>query len=71
MAHADLGKYRPYIIIGFIILFTLLAFWTRGIPSEGLVTADGVNLLENDAWYNIRLIEQTVANFPATPGSTR
>ncbi|BBL69372.1 oligosaccharyl transferase, archaeosortase A system-associated [Methanoculleus chikugoensis] len=64
MAHADLGKYRPYIIIGFIILFTLLAFWTRGIPSEGLVTADGVNLLENDAWYNIRLIEQTVANFP-------
>ncbi|NLA99967.1 MAG: oligosaccharyl transferase, archaeosortase A system-associated, partial [Methanomicrobiales archaeon] len=64
MAHVDLGKYRPYIIIGFIILFTLLAFWTRGIPSEGLVTADGVNLLENDAWYNIRQVEQTVANFP-------
>ncbi|WP_292490420.1 oligosaccharyl transferase, archaeosortase A system-associated [Methanoculleus sp. 10] len=64
MAHVDLGKYRPYIIIGFIVLFTLLAFWTRGIPSEGLVTADGVNLLENDAWYNLRQVEQTVANFP-------
>ncbi len=64
MAHVDLEKYRPYIIIGFIVLFTLLALWTRGIPSEGLVTADGVNLLGIDPWYNLRQVEQTVANFP-------
>ena len=64
MAHVDLKKYRPYIIIGFIVLFTLLTLWTRGIPAEGLVTAEGVNLLGNDPWYSLRQVEQTVANFP-------
>ena len=29
MAQVDLSKYRPYIIISFIVLFTLLALWTR------------------------------------------
>ena len=64
MAQKDLKKYQPYIIIGIIILFALLTFWTRGIPSEGLITAEGVNLLGNDPWYNLRQVEQTVANFP-------
>jgi len=60
----DLKKYQPYIIIGVIVLFALLTLWTRGIPSEGLVTAEGVNLLGNDPWYSLRQVEQTVANFP-------
>ncbi len=64
MAQMDLKKYRPYIIIGVIVLFALLTLWTRGIPSEGLVTAEGVNLLGNDPWYSLRQVEQTVANFP-------
>ncbi|WP_332448529.1 oligosaccharyl transferase, archaeosortase A system-associated [Methanoculleus sp.] len=64
MAHVDLKKYRPYIIIGIIILFSLLTLWTRGIPAEGLVTAESVNLLGNDPWYTVRQVEQTVANFP-------
>ncbi|WP_292518470.1 oligosaccharyl transferase, archaeosortase A system-associated [Methanoculleus sp.] len=64
MAHVDLDKYRPYIIIGFIVLFALLTLWTRGIPSEGLVTAEGVNLLGNDPWFSLRQVEQTIANFP-------
>ncbi|WP_214084083.1 oligosaccharyl transferase, archaeosortase A system-associated [Methanoculleus sp.] len=64
MAQMDLKKYQPYIIIGVIVLFTLLTLWTRGIPSEGLVTAEGVNLLGNDPWYSLRQVEQTVANFP-------
>ncbi|WP_286681098.1 oligosaccharyl transferase, archaeosortase A system-associated [Methanoculleus sp. DTU007] len=64
MVHVDLNKYRPYIIIGCIVLFALLTLWTRGIPSEGLVTAEGVNLLGNDPWYSLRQVEQTVANFP-------
>ncbi|WP_243669777.1 hypothetical protein [Methanoculleus chikugoensis] len=66
MAQMDLKKYQPYIIIGIIILFALLTLWTRGgIPSEGLVTAEGVNLLGNDPpWYKVRQVEQTVANFP-------
>jgi len=60
----DLKKYQPYIIIGVIVLFALLTLWTRGIPSEGLVTAEGVNLLGNDPWYSLRQVEQSVANFP-------
>ncbi|MCE5337900.1 MAG: oligosaccharyl transferase, archaeosortase A system-associated [Methanomicrobiaceae archaeon] len=65
MAHVDLNKYRPYIIIGFIVLFTLLPLWTRGyIPASDMVTPEGVNLLGNDPWYSVRQVEQTVANFP-------
>ena len=64
MAQMDLKKYQPYIIIGVIVLFALLTLWTRGIPSEGLVTAEGVNLLGNDPWYSLRQVEQSVANFP-------
>ncbi|MDD3858115.1 MAG: oligosaccharyl transferase, archaeosortase A system-associated [Methanoculleus sp.] len=65
MAHVDLDKYRPYIIIGIIVLFTLLPLWTRGyIPASDMVTPDGVNLMGNDPWYNVRQVEQVVANFP-------
>jgi dolichyl-diphosphooligosaccharide--protein glycosyltransferase len=64
MAQMDLKKYQPYIIIGIIILFALLTLWTRGIPSEGLVTAEGVDMLGNDPWYKVRQVEQTVANYP-------
>jgi len=64
MAQMDLKKYQPYIIIGVIILFALLTLWTRGIPSEGLVTAEGVNLLGNDPWYKVRQVEQVVVNYP-------
>ena len=66
MAHVDLDKYRPYIIIGVIVLFTLIPLWTRGfIPAADMVTPDGVNLLGNDPWYNLRQVEQVVANFPS------
>ncbi|MGB4279535.1 MAG: STT3 domain-containing protein, partial [Methanoculleus sp.] len=61
----DIKKYQPYIIIGLIVILALLTLWTRGIPAEGLVTDEGVNLLGNDPWYNLRQVEQTVANFPA------
>ena len=27
MANVDLSKYRPYIVIGFVVLFTLLVIW--------------------------------------------
>ncbi len=65
MAHVDLSKYRPYIVIGFVVLFTLLVLWMRGfIPAADMVTPEGVNLLGNDPWYNVRQVEQTVASFP-------
>ncbi|MGB4052377.1 MAG: STT3 domain-containing protein, partial [Methanoculleus sp.] len=65
MANVDLSKYRPYIVIGFVVLFTLLVIWMRGyIPAADMVTSEGVNLLGVDPWYNLRQVEQVVANFP-------
>lgn len=65
MAQVDLSKYRPYIIIGFVVLFTLLVVWMRGaVPAADMVTPEGVNLLGVDPWYNLRQVEQVVANFP-------
>jgi dolichyl-diphosphooligosaccharide--protein glycosyltransferase len=65
MAQMDIKKYQPYLIIGLIVILALLTLWTRGIPADGLVTDEGVNLLGNDPWYNLRQVEQTLANFPA------
>ncbi|MBP2133367.1 dolichyl-diphosphooligosaccharide--protein glycosyltransferase [Methanomicrobium sp. W14] len=39
-----------------------MALWIRLIPSEGLVTGAGVDLLGNDPWYNLRLIEVMASN---------
>ena len=68
MAHVDLSKYRPYIVIGFVVLFTLLVIWMRGfIPAADMVTPEGVNLLGVDPWYNLRQVE--VAPISCLPGS--
>jgi dolichyl-phosphooligosaccharide-protein glycotransferase len=64
MVQADLTKYQPYIIIGFIVAFSLFSLWIRGLPAEVLVTPQGVDLMGNDPWYNLRQVEQVVAHFP-------
>lgn len=58
-------KYKPYIIIGVILLFAILALWLRMLPAAGLVTDEGVDLLGNDPWYNLRQVESMVENFPS------
>ncbi|MDD4126313.1 MAG: oligosaccharyl transferase, archaeosortase A system-associated, partial [Methanomicrobium sp.] len=58
----DIAKFRNYIILGLLVIFTLFALWVRMIPSEGLVTSAGVDLLGNDPWYNLRLIEVMVSD---------
>ena len=57
-------KYKPYIIIGILVFLAVIALWLRMLPAAGLVTEEGVNLLGNDPWYNLRQIEVTVAHFP-------
>ena len=59
---SEFSKYRNYIILGLLAVFTAFALWVRMIPSEGLVSVAGVNLLGNDPWYNLRLIEVIVEN---------
>ncbi len=58
-------KYKPYIIIGILVLLAIIALWLRLLPAAGLVTEEGVNLLGNDPWYNLRQVESMVENFPS------
>lgn len=58
-------KYKPYIIIGVILLLAILSLWLRMLPAAGLVTEEGVDLLGNDPWYNLRQVESMVENFPS------
>ena len=48
---------RILIIAGLVAVFTLLSLMIRLIPAGNIVTLDGVNLLGNDPWYNLRQIE--------------
>ena len=58
-------KYQPYIIIGILLLLSILSLWLRMLPAAGLVTEEGVDLLGNDPWYNLRQVESMVENFPS------
>lgn len=64
MARAELTKYRTYIIIALLIIFSVFALWIRVIAADQMITAAGVDLLGNDPWYNLRQVEQTIANYP-------
>jgi len=64
MAQLDLNKYRIYLIIGLVAIFTLFALWMRTIPASQMISDAGVALLGNDPWYGVRQVELTVANFP-------
>lgn len=53
---------KNLIILALIIIFAYFAFWMRMIPSDGLVSTAGVDLLGNDPWYNLRQIELMLEN---------
>jgi oligosaccharyl transferase (archaeosortase A-associated) len=61
----DKNKTLFIAIICAIVIFCAFTLYVRLLPIENLVTDDGVNLLGNDPWYNLRQVEVTVANFPA------
>ncbi|WFN34367.1 oligosaccharyl transferase, archaeosortase A system-associated [Methanogenium sp. S4BF] len=65
MNTVTISKYKPYIIIGILVLLAILALWLRLLPAAGLVTDEGTNLLGNDPWYNLRQVESMVENFPS------
>ncbi|KAF1078957.1 oligosaccharyl transferase, archaeosortase A system-associated [Methanogenium sp. MK-MG] len=65
MNSESISKYRPYIIIGILVLLSITGLWLRLLPAAGLVTEEGVNLLGNDPWYNLRQAESMVENFPS------
>ncbi len=65
MALAELNKYLTYIIIGLLVILSAFALWIRVLSMDQMITAAGVDLLGNDPWYNLRQVEQMVANFPS------
>ena len=58
---SEFARFKNYIVLGLLVVFTAFALWVRMIPSEGLVYDAGVNLLGNDPWYNLRQIEVMVS----------
>ena len=66
MTVIGLKKYQPYLIIGLIIIFSLFALWLRLIPMFNLGNTDILNIVgSDDPLYNLRQVEQILANFPA------
>ena len=59
-----LEQYKKPAIIASIVVLMIFSLWMRLLPIEVVVGPDWVNLLGNDPWYNLRQIEQTMANFP-------
>ena len=58
-------KYRTYLIIILIAVFSLFALWLRLIPRLNLGGTDVLNIVgSDDPLYNLRQIEQVLPNFP-------
>jgi dolichyl-phosphooligosaccharide-protein glycotransferase len=66
MIMRDLSKYRNYILIALLAVFTVFVLWIRILPLLQMGNADILSLAgSDDPMYNLRLIEQTMKNFPA------
>ena len=65
MEFPDLKKYQQYLIFGLVALFSLFALWIRLIPLFSMGNTDILMLVaSDDPLYNLRQVEQILANFP-------
>jgi dolichyl-phosphooligosaccharide-protein glycotransferase len=65
MISLDLKNRRFYIIVGLISFFSLFALWLRLLPMLNMGNTDVLNLVaSDDPLYNLRQVEQILANFP-------
>jgi dolichyl-phosphooligosaccharide-protein glycotransferase len=65
MISLDLKSRRFYIIVGLITFFSLFALWLRLLPMLTIGNTDVLNLVaSDDPLYNLRQVEQILANFP-------
>jgi dolichyl-diphosphooligosaccharide--protein glycosyltransferase len=66
MISLDLKDRRLWIIAGLIALFSLFALWLRLLPMLNAGNTDLLMLVaSDDPLYNLRQVEQILANFPA------
>jgi oligosaccharyl transferase (archaeosortase A-associated) len=65
MDFPDLKNRRTYLIAGLVLFFSLFALWLRLIPMFTLGNTDILTAVgSDDPLYNLRQVEQILANFP-------
>jgi oligosaccharyl transferase (archaeosortase A-associated) len=65
MISLDFKSRRFYVIVGLITIFSLFALWLRLLPMLNMGNTDILMLVaSDDPLYNLRQIEQILANFP-------
>jgi asparagine N-glycosylation enzyme membrane subunit Stt3 len=65
MISLDFKNRRFYIIVGLISFFSLFALWLRLLPMLTMGNTDVLMLVaSDDPLYNLRQVEQILANFP-------
>ena len=57
-------EHKRSLILAFLIICMVAAFWIRIIPAESFSYQDYLGGAEPDIWYNLRQIEVMVHNFP-------
>jgi dolichyl-phosphooligosaccharide-protein glycotransferase len=65
MISLDFKNRRLYIIVGLITFFSLFALWLRLLPMLTMGKTDVLSMVaSDDPLYNLRQVEQILANFP-------
>jgi dolichyl-diphosphooligosaccharide--protein glycosyltransferase len=65
MISLDFKNRRFYIIVGLISFFSLFALWLRLLPMLAMGNTDVLMMVaSDDPLYNLRQVEQILANFP-------
>jgi oligosaccharyl transferase (archaeosortase A-associated) len=68
MENTNMEKFRPYFILILIIILAAFTLWVRFLTMPQLIGNGQFALSEEpDVSYNLRLVEQMIANFPAYP----
>ncbi|MFA4877380.1 MAG: oligosaccharyl transferase, archaeosortase A system-associated [Methanoregula sp.] len=66
MVFPGITKHRRYLIFGLVALFSLFALWIRLIPMFTMGKTDVLMMVaSDDPIYNLRQVEQILANFPS------
>lgn len=61
----NITKYRTHIIVALIAFFTIIALWLRLLPMLNMGQTDVLSMVApDDPMYNLRQVEQLLANFP-------
>ncbi|MCJ7742248.1 MAG: oligosaccharyl transferase, archaeosortase A system-associated, partial [Methanoregula sp.] len=65
MERIDLKNRRTQLIIGLVALFSIFALWLRLLPMLNMGSTDVLMMVaSDDPLYNLRQVEQILANFP-------